>query len=314
MEDYLLWIKAEVMVGHQVTITTLFHSGKDPQYDHEVSVMGIGTNYPTDATTFHPDDILYFDDHGVYTLVLQKSGKFAFASNPSVPLGAGADTVGCTPYIFSYTFGSLARTRSAANTNGAPAYSIVIPGTGSIATGSGNTAANGTGTASIEGPHNYAVSIAGPLDPAKETLPVTVAITGSTTNGKPNPMDPVAGFNYETPYIGGPVGTCDAKKQCVSNTQPTPMTMAFEVTVSGLTPGASYNLYEYDFPSLSGVHTGSGAALNVPTANFNADFRTNSSAVQRSFIAPNNASSYTFQFTRSSDQIVIFRAVPASAP
>jgi hypothetical protein len=102
VQDYLLWIKAEVMAGHQVTITTLFHSGKDPQYDHEVSVMGIGTNYPTDATTFHADDILYFDDHGVYTLILQRNGKFAFATNPSVPLGAGADTADVRHIFFLY--------------------------------------------------------------------------------------------------------------------------------------------------------------------------------------------------------------------
>jgi hypothetical protein len=166
------------------------------------------------------------------------------------------------------------------------------------------------GTASIRGPHNYAISIAGPLDTSNETLPVMLAITGTSTNGISNPADPIAGFNYETPYIGGPVGTCDTKKQCVSNTQPVPMQMTFDVTVSGLTPNADYNLYEYDFPSLTGLDTGSGAALKVPMSNLN----NNSWTFRTPFTAPTNANTYTFYFARSSDQIVVFRAVPASAP
>jgi hypothetical protein len=304
-QDYLLWVKAEVMAGHQVMIGTLLHTGKDTQYDHEVSVMAIGTRYPDDATTFHSDDILYFDDHGVFTLT-SNNGHWAFATDPSVPLGAGSDTKGCTPYVYSYTFGSLARTRTGANANGAPTYSIVIPGTGSIVTGAGNTAANGLGTVTIQGPHNYALSVVGPLDDNAETLPVTLAIAGTKTNGVANPLDPVAGYNYETPYIGGPIGTCDKKRMCVSNTQPTPMQMTLNVTVSGLTAGVPYNLYEYDFPTLTGASTGAAAALAIPTSNFNGNAAKTTS---RTPFTP-TGSTYTFTVTRTSDQIVAFRAVP----
>jgi hypothetical protein len=303
-QNYLLWIKTEVMAGHQVMIGTLLHTGKDAQYDHEVSVMAIGTRFPNDSTTFHPDDILYFDDHGVFTLS-SSNGHWSFATTPSVPPGAGNDTKGCTPYVYSYTFGSLARTRTDANANGAPTYSIVIPGTGSIVTGAGNTAANGLGTVPIQGPHNYALSIVGPLDDNAETLPVTVTITGSTTNGVANPRDPVAGYDYETPYIGGPIGTCDKKRMCVSNTQPAPMQMALTVTVSGLTAGVPYNLYEYDFPTLTGAKTGTATALAIPTSDFNGNA---SKATSRtSFTA--TGSTYTLALTRTSDQIVVFRAV-----
>src|SRR5262249_55970010 len=162
-----------------------------------------------------------------------------------------SDNKGCTPYVYSYTFGSLARTRADANANGAPKYSIVIPGTGSIVTGAGNTAANGLGTVPIPGPHDYAMSVVGPLDDAAATLPVALTIVGTRTNGVANPRDPVAGYNYETPYIGGPIGTCDKKKMCISNKQPTPMQVTMKVVVSGLTAGVPYNLYEYDFPSLT---------------------------------------------------------------
>jgi hypothetical protein len=78
--------------------------------------------------------------------------------------------------------------------------------------------------------------------------------------------------------------------------------------VSGLTPGISYNLYEYDFSSVSGV--GSGAALAVPTEDFNA----NAGIATHVTTFAANSSTYTQTITKTSDQIVVFRCVPASAP
>jgi hypothetical protein len=87
--------------------------------------------------------------------------------------------------------------------------------------------------------------------------------------------------------------------------------MTLQVTVSGLTPGTAYNLYEYDFPTLSGADTGVGAALNVPTQNFNAN------AGMASAVTKFTATGSTYisaPIRQSSDQIAVFRAVAGSAP
>jgi len=315
--DYMRWIKAQLIAGHQVTVAVYFNGGSDAQYDHEVSVLKIGTNHAPTDDRYYGDDVLYFDDHGAYTLTYE-DGTWSFAGNPSVPLGAGHDKVGCTPYVFAYTFDSLANTRDSANADNAPGYSIAIPADESIDTGSGNTDRDGTGVAKIKGPHNYAFAITGPMDTESVTLPVAMSITRteSVVDGRwtSNPWDenskPAAGNNYETPYIGGPIGSCDAG-QCVTNKQPHAMLMTLQVTVSGLTPGRTYNLYEYDFPSLTGADTGASAALAVPTEHFNANAKMASSVIH--FKAEHDT------FVREpislySTDIAVFRAVPSSAP
>ena len=316
-QDYMSWVKSQVIAGNQVALAVLYHGATDAQYDHEVTVIKIGTNHSPTDPTYYSDDVLYFDDHGAYTLT-HANGKWTFAWNPSIPYGAGTDTVGCTPYVFAYAFGSLAHTRSAANATGAPGYSIVIPGNASISTGSGNTASNGTGTTTIVGPHNYAFAISGPVDPQGVTKPVVLEITGSQTllNGvwTANPYDanssPSAGYNYENPYIGGAVGACD-KGTCASNAAPAAMQITFRATVSGLTPGVSYNLYEYDLPALTGAATGPAAALSVPTSNFNAN---RALANQTTTFTANAGTFTTAPFTRLSNEIVVLRVVSASAP
>lgn len=316
-QDYMRWIKAQVIAGNQVTIGVYLNGGVDTQYDHEVSVLKIGTNHARTDDSYYADDVLYFEEHGVYTLKY-KNGEWSFVENPSIPPGAGDDVQGCTPYIFAYTFDSLPHTRAGANASGAGGYSIVIPEDGDIITGSGNTGADGFGDVHISGPHNYAFSVLGPIDPQGVTKPLLLSIlrTESLVSGQwqPNPWDensvPAAGNNYETPYIGGPVGSCNLG-QCVSNTQPAAMLMSLQVTVSGLTPGTAYNLYEYDFPTLSGADTGSAAALNVPTLNFNANAGMASSVTH--FTA--SATSYLSAPVKiPSTQIAVFRAVAASAP
>jgi hypothetical protein len=316
--DYMSWVKSQVIAGNVVTLAVLYHGSSDAQYDHEVTVIKIGTNHAPTDSSYYDDDVVYFDDHGAYTLTLSSKGKWAFAWNPSVPYGAGSDATGCTPYVFAYTFAALANTRAGANATGAPGYSIVIPGSASITTGSGNTATNGNGTVTVSGPHNYGFAVSGPLDSQGVTKPVVLTILGTQTltNGTwtANPWDtnstPAAGNNYEHPYIGGAVGSCD-RGTCVSNTQPAAMRMSLQATVSGLTPGVAYTLYEYDFPTLSGASTGAAAALTVPTSNFNANRA--AATVATSFTAT-GTSWTTGPLSRTSDQIVVFRAVPASAP
>jgi|HubBroStandDraft_1064217.scaffolds.fasta_scaffold07546_2 hypothetical protein len=297
-EAYMSWVKQETIDGHQVTIAILLNGGSDSQYDHEVAVIKIGTNHSPTDPTYYPDDVVYFDDHGVYTL----SGS-AFTSNPAIPPGAGSDSTGCTPYVFGYTFGSLANTRAGANRTGAQAYSIIIPGDGTILTGTGGSGYN---RVSITGPHNYGFSVAGPQDPTAVTVPVALTIGGPTvTKGIPNPLDPVAGYDYENPMIGTSVWG----RSCTNKPPDAWMTnFVLQVAVSGLTAGISYNLYEYDFSSVEGE--GTRAALAVPVEDFNAN------ASLATHMTTFTAVGSTFQqaVTTTSDKIVVFRCVPASAP
>jgi hypothetical protein len=316
--DYMSWIKSQVIAGKQVTIGVLLKGEDDAQYEHIVTVMKIGTNHSATDATYYGDDVLYFDDHGLYTLKLV-NGQWTSAPNPSKPLGAGSDTTGCTPYIYAYTFDSLGKSRTAANASNASAYSIIIPGaTKSVWTVAGNTASDGQGLAKVYGRHNFGFAVSGPNDTQGVTKPISLKILGTETltNGvwQANPLDanstPNAGYNYEHPYIGGPVGSCDTAN-CVSNTQPPAMRMTLQATVSGLTAGTSYNLYEYDFPTLTGADTGTAAALPVPTSGFNAN---SSMATSVATFTAQGPTYTTVPLTRMSDQIVIFRAVPTSAP
>jgi hypothetical protein len=315
--DYMRWIKAQVIAGNQVTVAVLFNSGSDAQYDHEVSVLRIGTNHARNDADFYDDDVLYFEDHGNYTLKV-RDGKWSFAWNPSVPYGAGVDTEGCTPYVFAYRFDALPNTRAGANAAGAPGYSIIIPGDGEIRTQSGNTGHDGDARVTVLGPHNYGFAVAGPIDKDGFLKPVNLTIVGTRSlrdgSWRENPRDdqsnPAAGYNYETPYIGGQVGSCN-RTQCVSNAEPSPMLMSLKATVSDLQVGRDYNLYEYEFAALSGADTGSAAALAVPIAAFNRQGAMATSAT--SF----KATAATFSLALEdipSDRIVVFRAVPANAP
>lgn len=54
-EEYMSWVKQEVIRGHQVTMAVLINGGDDPQYDHEVAVMKIGTNHAATDPAYYPD-------------------------------------------------------------------------------------------------------------------------------------------------------------------------------------------------------------------------------------------------------------------
>lgn len=300
-QDFLSWVKSEVIAGHQVTIGVLVKSGTDPQYDHEVSVINIGTNHGTTDSTYYDDDVLYFDDHGGYTLVGNNLNK----GNPAIPYGAGTDTKGCTPHVFGYTFGSLAQTRKEANASSAQAYSIIIPGVYPTYTSTGEDGY--LGTTPITG-HNYGFSVSGAIDTSNELLPIQLSIPSATyTNKVANPQDPVAGWQYENSMIG-----TDIYGMSCTNTPPkywmVPLTL--QVTVSGLIPGNQYNLYEYDFSGFNGSPSGSAAALAVPTGDFNSHASVAAHITQ--FTA--NGTTYSQTVTRTSNQIVVFRAVPVTAP
>ncbi len=317
--DFMRWIKAQVIAGHRVAFGILDNGGTDPQYDHIVTVVKIGTNHAPDDASYYPDDVIYFDDHGGYTLRRGAGGKWTFADNPAIPPGAGSDGKGCTPYIFAYSFASFVKTRRQENAAKAPAYAEVLPdGKTIVKTTTGNSSADGIGVTPVQGPHNVAFAIAGPLDPQSETVPVALAIiaTSSLVNGSwvANPADanssPAAGYNYENPFIGSPTRRC-ARGNCAANTQPAAMRMRLQASVHGLTPGRAYHLYEYDFPAQTGAQTGDAAALAVPSSNFN--LHSGEASYITSFVAT-GADYVADPVTRLSSEIVVFRAVPADAP
>lgn len=301
-QDYLSWIKSEVLAGHQVTIGVLLQGGDDPQYDHIVSVIGIGTNHSPTDSSYYGDDVLYFDDHGLYNLDGDRPGS----SNPAIPMGAGRDRTRCTPYVFGYSFDSLARTRAQANQPSAQAYSIVIPGVFPTETINGG---DGEGSSVTITGHNYGFSVSGAIDTSAGgpyLVPIKVTIPKATiTHGKPNPRDPKAGWQYENSMIGNSErGTSCTNRPPRYEMKP----FILQATLRGLTPGVTYNLYEYTFDRITG--TGSAAALAVPTKNFNENAAMATRKVQ--FTA--TKTTYVHRVTRSSKQIVVFRAVPVSAP
>jgi hypothetical protein len=317
--DFMRWIKAQVIAGHRVALGILDNGGTDPQYDHIVTVIKIGTNHAPDDASYYPDDVIYFDDHGGYTLHRGANGKWHFAENPGVPPGAGKDSKGCTPYIFAYSFASFVKTRQQENAAKAPAYAEVLPDANSVVnTTTGNAAANGVGETPIHGPHNVAFAISGPLDPAGETVPVSLAILrtysfvngGWVANSADENSSPAAGYNYENPYIGNQSRQCK-RSNCATNTLPAAMQMRLQATVRGLTFGTAYHLYEYDFPAQTGSETGDAAALAIPSSNFN--MQSGAASHITSFIAT-GADYVADPVTRLSSEIVVFRAVPADAP
>jgi hypothetical protein len=330
-ENYMQWVKGEMMNGHQVGVA-LLDGGGDPQEDHEVSVIKIGTNHCLtlgangtcsvfDNSRYYDDDVLYIEDHGADTANPD--------TNPAIPPGAGS-TTGCTPYIYGYSFKALARTEKEenwlSNHNPGQAYAIVIPGGAADATsfpwiytgtgGNGYSTRRGyEGTVRIRGPHNFAFSVWGPEDPTGVTLPVAITIVGPTyTKGIMNPLDPVPGFDvdpidawYENPMIGKSVNA----NSCTNHLRGWMTIYNLEVTVSGLIPGVAYNLYEYVVPSISTTKIGSEAALPVPVKDFNAQ------ANLATNVTTFTASSATYQQTVEaipSSEVVVFRAVPVSAP
>jgi hypothetical protein len=320
-QDFMRWIKTQIMAGHQVTLGVILNpadGGYDAQYDHIVDVIKIGTNHSPTDPFYYPDDVIYFDDHGVYTLKHDATG-WKLSNNPAIPPGAGNDKTSCTPYIFAYSFASFVKTRAQENAKGAPAYAAVMPDASTtVKSNTGNAGGIGDGVTIVPGPHNTAFAITGPIDTQGVTMPVSLVILGTSTQANgvwvKNPADenssPAAGYNYENPYIGGPSSKCD-DDTCVSNTEPDAMKMILQATVHGLTPGTSYNLYEYDFPPQTGALTGTAAALAIPTSNFNAQ------SGKARYVTPFVASAATYTapaITRSSREIIVFRAVPATAP
>lgn len=109
--QFLSWVKKNVLKGYPVAIGVytneyLFY-GKtnpkagDPDYDHIVPVIGIGSNHTLQhSDTYYRDDIIYFSDNGLW-------GK---RKNP--------------PFRFSYPFGIFQANRKQANAKNGSIYSL----------------------------------------------------------------------------------------------------------------------------------------------------------------------------------------------
>ena len=291
-EDFMSWVKAQTIAGHQITLGVLEPGGSDPQYDHIVSVVKIGTNHDATDATYHGDDVLYIEDHGSLMFLGGKE-----TSNPAIPPQA-SNSKACIPYVYGYSFDDLGKTAAQGHKESAHAYSILVPGPSAKVMTGGDGASNNATAVMV---HDFATAVVGPAGAGQK--PVVLAITGTSTNGKANPKDRLAGFAYESPFVGNADGD-----GCSNNPPASWMEMTFDVTVSELEAGTSYNLYEYSFDRIEGV--GSAAALAVPTTGFNAN------AAQATNVTPFTADNTTFttSVTRSSDKTIVFRAVAADAP
>lgn len=122
------------------------------------------------------------------------------------------------------------------------------------------------------GVRDYGVAVVGISDPRHETLPVRVA-----TN-----------VNYEKP-----------KMRNHSSVRPKAMPIVLTVTVSGLKPGAGYELYRYDSFSA------------VPDERFNANA---ARASKHWTIRLRSGSSFVVRERIMSGRVAVYRAVPSSGP
>lgn len=119
---------------------------------------------------------------------------------------------------------------------------------------------------------NYGVAISGIIDHDGNALPVRLATD----------------LNYEKPIM-----------QEGSNIRPAPEDLTLTITVSGLKPGMSYNLYRYNnFQS-------------VPNSAFNGKA---SKADKKWKINIKSGSTYSMKEKISSNQTAVYRAVPDTAP
>jgi hypothetical protein len=251
-QSFMSWVKARVVAGDQVTIGVISAFGDGP-YDHIVSVARIDSNYAAGDTSYHGDDVIYFDDHGLYTRKSAASGSDG-SDNPAIPPGAGTDPR-CTPYLYGYTFDSLHAPISDTKN-----YRVPIPGT-------------------KPSQKNYGYSVSGVVDTQGVTLPVHLTVL---SNG--NPQDPVAGYQYEAPMIG-----TSLEGESVTNTAPTPMSITLQANVTGLTAGVDYQLYRYDF----GARPLPNAPLAVPTSDFNANAGLATQAIAFTASGPSHTTTVT---------------------
>lgn len=159
-QQFMQWIKAELSAGNRVTIGVVTDNSGGA-YSHIVSVVRFDVNDPS-SSSYDPDDVLYFDDHGLITS----------SNNPAVPLGSSSSPKGCTPFIFGNKLSSWPLKIAS---GGSKNYAIPLP---------------------TNDYKNYGTSISGIKDIKSEAFPVSLTFTTS------NPKNPICDYQYEAPFIG----------------------------------------------------------------------------------------------------------------
>lgn len=156
-------------------------------------------------------------------------------------------------------------------TNGLPQNSFSYP-FGTFATTRQRANSKTGAVYSLKSGADYGIAITGIIDLNRDTVPVRL-----TTS-----------VNAETPtMVDG------------SNTRPAAKPVTLTITVSGLKPGTTYNLYRYS------------SMANVPDSKFNANA---AKAAQKWTITIPSGSTFTMTQTINSNEIAVYRAVPAGAP
>ena len=111
--SFLTWVKSNVVAGHPVVMGVFMNQSRfygtanpsagDGEYDHIVTVTGISSTHPlTGPATYYADDVLTFNDNGLWT---------------GTPDGQPQN-------VFTIGFGAFAATRQQANAQTAPVYSL----------------------------------------------------------------------------------------------------------------------------------------------------------------------------------------------
>jgi hypothetical protein len=136
-EDFLKWVKENVLLGRPVAIGIYMNQFRfygnrkpeagSPQYDHIVPVIGIGSYHPRDEPGYFPDDVITFSDNGEWSSSRREA-----------------------KYYFSYAFAAFQETRREANAHHGPVYSLT------------------------DDHRDFGVAIFGVQDGDDETLPVRV--------------------------------------------------------------------------------------------------------------------------------------------
>jgi hypothetical protein len=171
-KDFLKWVKNHVLQGHPVIIGVMNNenllygktnpSAGQPDYDHIVPVIGIGSNEPF-STDYKASDVILFSDNGLVT-----NGP-----NPARPKN------GTVPYYYDYSFEHFVGDRQQANKSDGHHYTLIdLP-----QYDQGDNI------------NNYGIAILG-IDGEQETLPVRVSTNlnyeapyiRSKSNKRPRPM------------------------------------------------------------------------------------------------------------------------------
>ncbi len=238
---FLSWIKNRFLSGSRVIIGVFNNTGLlekpgsgQPEYDHIVPVMGIGSAQPLVAND-DPGNQSYYQQayYGTDQITIGDNGLFGpFGSGPNWGAGNTANNPqGST--LYTATFDGAQKSRRQANAEGA---ACPFASGGNITNACAPWVYSIYDNATNEG--NYAVAISGIVD--------------QTTGGPAAlPVSLSTSINNEGQQNG--VGTAQ-----VMTSAPPGQAMSLSATVSGLQPGRKYNVYLYtDFAS-------------VPTGNFNA--------------------------------------------